>query len=163
MAHKYLNKIGVKSTDPCVFRTEERDAKRARRFKKERKKYGFDTRETWALGYTSATWLYEHLKVFKKCACINLDYHKFQIPVLYDIPEGELPDHIPEGHTRPTEYTTQVIEEHTQGEAIDYMTKYLKQYIRSETASDWDEEMKGFEALQCAFRIYAEVIGAMWW
>lgn len=162
MAHKYLNKIGIESDNPCVFNTE--NTKNIKRYKKERKKYGFDTRETWSMDFTSATWLYEHLKVFKKANICDLEYHKFNIPVLYGLAKSEIDENDP--YRR---YTKEVIEEHTQGEAIDLMIRYLEQYLyeyfkKSDTSANmFDEDIKRAEYLQCAFKIYSEVICAMWW
>lgn len=164
MAHKYLNKLGIKSTDVCIFNTEYK--KHNKRYKKERKKYGFDTRETWNLDYTSATWLYEHLKLYKKLNICDLSYHKFNIPVLYDIPKNEIDINNPKQR-----YTKEVIEEHTQEECIDLIIKCLETYLLSDKLLGkdynfeefYEKELRACEALKCAFKIYAEIILAMWW
>lgn len=166
MAHKYLNKIGVKSNNPCIFNTKEYNKKRNDKFKKQRKKYGFDERETWDLGYTSATWLYEHLKVFKKVNIVDLNYHKFNIPVLYEIQENEI-----NGNDINRKYTREEIEEHTQEEAIDFMIEYLKRCLAENNKNNqwntlrnaFEEDKKLYEYLKGAFNIYAKVVGAMWW
>lgn len=163
MAHKYLNKIGIDSENICLYNTEAVDFERGEKFKKQRKKHGFDERETWDMAFTSATWLYEHLKMFKKVSVVFLDGHKFNIPVLHDIPEDKLHEYIQQGCTFPVRYTTEEIEVRTQGEAIDLMLEYLEKYILSVDKFNTEIERKGFEALQCAFKIYAEVVGAMWW
>lgn len=166
MAHKYLNKLGIKSTEACIFNTEYK--KHNKRYKKERKKYGFDTRETWSMDYTSATWLYEHLKVFKKNNVIDMDFGKYKIPVLYDIPENELND---DDDTVISRFTREVIEEHTQNEAIDLIIQYLENYLLSDKylskdcdAEEWSKiQTRACESIKCAFKIYAEIILAMWW
>lgn len=165
MAHKYLNKLGIKSTEICIFNTEK--DKHNKRWKIERKKYGFDTRETYSMDYTSATWLYEHLKVYKKVNICDLSYHKFNIPVLHDIPESEI-----DKKDVNYRYTTEVIEERTQDEAIALIIDYLEQYLLKDKHYgkgnyDFEKfskiEKRAYEALKCAFKIYAEIIPAMWW
>ena len=51
--------------------------KRQKEWKKQRKKYGFDERETWSLDFSFHLWLYERLKMYKKIAPIDMTYHKF--------------------------------------------------------------------------------------
>ena len=82
MSHKYLNDIGIKSDDIAIFNTEAIDEDRQERFIKQRKKYGFDERETWVLDFTLAAWLYSHMKAYKKYASktIDLTFHQFKIP-----------------------------------------------------------------------------------
>lgn len=165
MAHRYLNKLGIESDNDCIFNTERGRCKK--RFKKERKKYGFDTRETWSMDFTSATWLYEHLKVYKKVAgeIVDLTCHKFNIPVLHDIPKDNLDEDISKRR-----YTIEVMQEHTQDESIDIMIEYLEKFLlKDRSIGDYDfdkfneSERRAYESLQCAFKIYAEVICSMWW
>lgn len=50
-----------------LFNTPKKDeVGRNKLFKEQRRKYGFDERETWCLGDTTIIWLYTHLKRFKK-------------------------------------------------------------------------------------------------
>ena len=167
MAHKYLNKLGIKSDDPCVFNSENKRDKRIKRFNKQRAIYGFDERETWSMDYTLATWLYEHLKAFKHFTICNLDYHTFDIPVLYPLAQDEL--EFADGYNFPNRYTKEVIENHTQGESIDYMIDYLKHYLVDDKDISFDSdcqietEMRGFEYYQGALKIFTAVCGAMWW
>lgn len=72
----YLDQIGV-------FRDERPDGwisglKLRRRFKwwRERRKYGFDERETWALDKTIFMFLYERLKRYDEVNIINTSFHK---------------------------------------------------------------------------------------
>ena len=54
MGHKYLKELGI-SDDMCVPNTDYKDTEgRDERFKKQRKKFGFDERETWAMDFTLA-------------------------------------------------------------------------------------------------------------
>lgn len=164
--HKYLNEIGVKSTDPCIFNSEAISVCDAE-YSKERKEHGFDSRETWALDYASATWLYEHLKVFKDCAdkIVDLDAIEFDVPILYRIPDDRL--EYRNGYSFPVRFLESKTERKTQKEVIDIMCQYLKNFL-SEKELDADKEvgicdMLSYEYLQGAFRIYAEVIPSMWW
>jgi len=144
-------------------------------FKKERKKYGFDSRETWCLQQTSAMWLYEHLKMYLKYAgkIVNLDHYTFEIqkvivdPKIWEetyIPELDKYIHLSEP------------QEMTQKEAISLCCKYLKAFITTDQrrkktekehegsplavyAAEVIDNTKG----QQAFRIYAEIFPAMWW
>ena len=72
----YLDQIGV-------FRDERPDGwtsglKLRRRFRwwRERRKYGFDERETWALDKTIFMFLYERLKRYDEVNTINTSFHK---------------------------------------------------------------------------------------
>lgn len=63
---KYLDQIGIKRKD----RPEgwNKPLKRAIKCWFERRIYGFDSRETYSLDFSWRMWLYEHLKMFRKCA-----------------------------------------------------------------------------------------------
>lgn len=150
MKHYYLNKLGIKSDDCCIFNTTDKKVgKNFFKYKKEKAQHGFDSRETWALDYTSATWLYEHLCFYKEVAnkIIDLNYHHIKIPVL----------HIKEENT-----ITEEIENKTQLEAIDLIITYLKYYL-SKQAETIEQEHLQYKYLQTAFKIYAEIITSMWW
>lgn len=167
--HKYLNDLGVKSDEVGIFNTENKDddSERWQRFQEERKEHSFDSRETWSMDYTSATWLYEHLRVYKDWAdkVIDLDAIEFDIPILYRIPDGKL--EYRDGYSFPVKFLESKIERKTQKETIDIMCEYLKNFLLDKEL-DTDKEvaicdMLSYEYLQGAFRIYAEVISSMWW
>jgi hypothetical protein len=44
---------------------------------KEREKYGFDSRETWDIGWSLELFLYERLCLFKKVNNVDLAFHKY--------------------------------------------------------------------------------------
>ena len=48
-------------------------------WKKQRKKYGFDERQTWNLNTTMIELLYERLMMYKEIAAIDLSFHKITI------------------------------------------------------------------------------------
>ena len=142
--HAYLNEIGIKSTECCVFNTREKDASRDKKFKKQREKHSFDSRETWSLDYTLCGWLYEHLMVFKELGSevVDFTYHEFEIDKV-KIVDGS-----------PTFKTVTVNEE----EAIDIACDYLHRSLISSWASN-DRFVYG----QAAMRIVAEIMPSLWW
>lgn len=145
MAHKYLNKIGIKSTETCVFNTEEKEkSPRQKHFNKMRKKHGFDPRETWALDFTLATWIYEHFMYYKKYAAIDLTFHKFMIPA-WDNENNEI--------------SNETIEV-TQEEAINIVLDNIKFYLVNEEISMDEVTYKKYEY---ALRVISIIIPAMWW
>lgn len=162
--HKYLNDIGISSTDCCIFNTRDEDYKSPRldRFLKQRTKYGFDERETWSLDYTLATWLYSHLMMYKEIGgeIINLTFYSFDVPVLYDLSENE------KVYTRNGncyKFQKEVIENHTEIECIDLACDYLKNYIVSTTSGSLEKAIRANECMTCAMKIVTEIIQALWW
>lgn len=111
--HKYLDELGVAPEfrmDCCTPAGDEREVQWAQ----ERKEFGFDSRETWALELSFYCWLYERLKMFLDVNCIDLTFHKFEY-------EGE---------------------ELTQQECIDRMLEGLKIALFKEDYHQTDEERK---------------------
>ena len=106
--NKYLDDLGIPHENQGVNYAPSKGDKRANHWKKERKKYGFDSRETWNLDGLMTQWIYCHLKHYKKCACVDLTYHKFDF----------------DGTT------------YTEAEAIDYITERLGKYIQTEGWGD---------------------------
>ena len=171
--HKYLNKLGMRDDFVCVPGTTNRE--QSKRFRKEREKYGFDSRETWSLKMTSALWLYERLKMYLKQAgkIVDLSFYKFRIQTVEIDPEiwnvesiTDAESHI--GLSEPIEMT--------QKKAIKLCVEYLRSYITSEENQEKAEkehedskypgiiaEMIDLAKAQQAFRIYAELFPAMWW
>jgi len=76
MKRKYLDKLGITSEKrPDGYC---KNDKRQTKWKKERKKYGFDEREMWNMDYTFYLWLYERLRYFLNFAPNDLAYHTFE-------------------------------------------------------------------------------------
>ena len=163
MRRKYLDDIGVTDRHDTWY-DDENDLERDVKFNTQRAIYGFDERETWSMDYTFATWLYEHLQAYKEFAneVVDLEFHKFLIPVLYDIPEDKL-TYINEDKTIVSQYKYEIIEEHTELEAIDIMIDYLKKYLIDTFSDEWKEDQIKIEYLQGAIGILKEVIPALWW
>ena len=73
-SRKYLNDIDYQD-----WRKNMKKDKRNKEWKKERKKYGFDSRDTWNLDSTMAELLYERLKMFNEVNIIDTNYHTIEI------------------------------------------------------------------------------------
>lgn len=73
--NKYLEDLGIKKRDYGTNFCDDKD-KRAKKWKKERKKYGFDDRETWNLNHTFVEWLYSHLMMYNKRGIVDTTFHK---------------------------------------------------------------------------------------
>ena len=130
--HYFVERLGI-PIEKCGTNFCGRMDKRYGKWMKERKKYGFDSRETWSLDSAFYTWLYERLMMYKKEASkvVNLSFHKFDI-------DGR---------------------EYTQIEAIDEMLRLLEKILKSDGLYDKKQaEMEHRIAL-----IWAEVLPAMWW
>lgn len=141
--HAYLNAIGIKSTDYCVFNSWEDTDERQKRFAKQRERHSFDERETWSFEYTLATWMYEHLMMYRDIACVDLTFWKFKVR------EPRLGD---DGHLT---YKKKVV---TEDKAIRIACKCLQKSLQSE----WDDELRD-EYLYAAMRIVCEILPALWW
>ena len=71
---KYLNDLGLQGC--CLG---QKKYKRQEQWKKERKKYGFDERDTWSLNGTMMDLLYERVKMFDEFNIVNTDFHTIKI------------------------------------------------------------------------------------
>lgn len=97
MGRKYLKDIGFPRGEiPQNFC---RRDKRWFRWWRERRKYGFDSRETWALYHTFAIWLYERLMRYKEVRIPSTESFMYKGDVF------------------------------TEGEAIDFILGHLREYL----------------------------------
>lgn len=128
MKRKYLDDIKVNG------RWDQIVDEREKRWKKQRKKYGFDERETWGLDEAFYEWLYERLKMYKEIGgkVINLDSGKF-------------------------EYGGKI---YSEAELIDEMLKRLE-FNFSDKYNDWEEDQ--YKYVHEIEKIWAVVLPAMWW
>ncbi|MCM1234511.1 MAG: hypothetical protein NC489_30795 [Ruminococcus flavefaciens] len=162
MGNKYLDDIGIRTKKGRVAGGG--IAKDRKRFRKQREKYGFDSRECWSLDFSAAAWLYSHLKRYRKDASgtVDLEYYSFGIPVLHRTDRESYRE------TGKGWYEA-VTESHTQLECIDICIAYLKAFLLRDADLDAGAEesigaeQRGTEMGQCAFRIFAEILPAMWW
>lgn len=72
---KYLDDLGLKVNQYGTNFTSNNDS-RKKIWSKERKEYGFDSRETWNLDRIFVEWIYTRLMMYKECANIDMNYHK---------------------------------------------------------------------------------------
>lgn len=76
MGHKYLEDIvDLKKTTYNNYSDTGRDEK----WKEQREVYSFDEREVWNLDCTFFCWLYERLTMYKETACVDLNFHTFDV------------------------------------------------------------------------------------
>ena len=79
MKNKYLEELGLKKGEYGSDYSEI-SHKQKKKFKKQRKKYGFDERETWNINTILIEWLYSHLMMYteKGGKVVDLEYHTFE-------------------------------------------------------------------------------------
>lgn len=154
---RYLKELGLKPD--AIFAPTTTSKPRRKKDKKlytsQRAKRGFDDRECWDLDDTFAIWLYEHIRAYEDSASsiVNLDYHKFNIPVLNEETGEEV-----------------IAPDISQRAALVIIKGYIKDYFVEPTnygIEDWQEIAK-FEEIQqkklkIAVKIWAEILPAMWW
>ena len=72
----YLDRIGVPPTYSSV-----KNENRLKHWEAQRKKYGFDDRDTWSLDYTMILLLYERLCMYLDIADdkVDLEFHEIEI------------------------------------------------------------------------------------
>ena len=131
---KYLENIGV---TPEKYGTNfcDKSDKRWKEWKKQRKKYGFDERETWCLDHIFYEWLYSRLTMYKKKASkiVDLTYYKFE-------------------YTPSDSSETQVI---TQIEAIDIIRNEAKRVILDEDdTAVFDKNI---------MLLFYDILPVLWW
>lgn len=77
MSHRqYLEELNYSSIEK---QTKNDSRRQKKRWKKERKKYGFDQRDTWNMDTTMIELLYERIRMYLEVTIVDLDYHKILI------------------------------------------------------------------------------------
>ena len=134
--HYYLEKLGI-DIEKCGVNFCENTDPRYDKWMKERKKYGFDSRETWCLDKIFIEWLYEHLKLYKKEASkyVDLSYNTFNISGM--------------------EYPQEI--------AIDTMIGLLEDILVNRSNDDLDFTEDNIYKIKLVLDIWGEVLPAMWW
>lgn len=114
--NKYLDDLGVPLEKYGTNFCNDEDDGRQLKWKKERKKYGFDSRETWYLSNSFVEWIYSRCMMYKDLSSkfIDLEYHKIE----YD---GIV---------------------YTQKEALDIIINCAKDYLLDDTAKLVYENMQ---------------------
>lgn len=168
--YKYLDELNIDESGLCcVFNSPiEDDKKREKKWKKERKKYGFDSRETWALDFTAATWLYSHLRRFKDvsiCVLYGETAHHYLVSVPKE-KDGKFLYEIKEDKASVKRAVFEYEEVNlSYGDIIDIILKYLELYINFDDSFEVPAEegifINGLAAE--AFRLYGIILPSLWW
>ena len=114
--------------------------------------HGFSIYEIMNMDFTSACYIYEHLMYYLEYTSFT-DIAGYNIPVLRKCTDDSNQDRI---------YDT-FWESHTFYECIRICTEYLKFYIVYFDKNDIKQEQEAYEKLATAFRIYAEIVPALWY
>lgn len=140
--NKYLEDLGLNINEYGVNPLSEKKDSRKRRWRKQKRDYGFDDRETWGLDYCFAEWLYSHLMMYKEMAgkIVNLNYYKFNW-------QGK---------------------EITQLEAIDILINASRDYILVENSyvkniMSLEEINKIHNTFKESMTLWGMIIQYMWW
>jgi hypothetical protein len=131
--NKYLEDIGLKRKEYGTNFAW--DIKHAAQWRKERKQYGFDSRETWNLDRTFVEWLYSHLMMYQECTTHDLDFNKI---VFAD-------------------------NEYTLGEAVEVIVNACREYLIRYDDMEMEEQESLAENVKQATRLFAEVFVYLWW
>lgn len=132
--HRYLEELGLPLRS-CGVNFCGKEDKRYGKWMKQRKEYGFDSRETWCLNHIFLQWLYERLMMYRKEASeiVDLTYHEFEIG-------GK---------------------KYSQIEAINRMIENLEYVLLKGDEFGYDEEAD--EKTKETLEIWTVVFPAMWW
>lgn len=174
--YKDLRKFNEEKIDKTLlFNTKERDnTGRKELFKEQRKKYGFDERETWCLGYTSILWLYCHLKRFRKWgSVIEMDEpewaYSYTINVIkkdnkgnYIYKEDKNPYKNPysDEEIKELEFEREM-ETLPYGKIIDIICEYFEYYINHDNNTNYED--LAYSLVQEGIKLYAKIFGSLWW
>lgn len=129
-----LTKLGISVENQMV----NMDPKDSRHFEWEhqREEYGFDERETWAMDYVFAQWLYIHVHMFKQ-----FDMYDHEIAFEFKGKELSFED------------------------ALDKLERWLAYAVKHyyDAGDDFPKSVKALKRLQKSTHLFAEMIPAMWW
>ena len=133
--NKYLEDLGLEPYQYGVNWTLDDKRKDLRRWDRQRRKYGFDERETREMDVAYAEWLYSRLMMYRKRAskAVDLTYYSIEF-------DGK---------------------EYTQIEAIDKVLKWTRYYLVNR--KDPDRSVKAFGKLQKASRLWTKLLPYVSW
>lgn len=170
--YKDLRKFKKKQIDKTLlFNTRQKDKTgRHEMFMEQRKKYGFDERETWALNYTSILWLYTHLKRYRKWGgIVEMDDSEWAHNYILNIIKKDK-----KGNYLYKEVTnTYLGEELTEleferelvklpyGKIIDIICEYFEYYINH--GDDTNYEELAYYLVGEGIKLYGDILGSLWW
>jgi len=93
---KYLDKLGIPIEEYGTNFCNKKD-KRWKRWMKQRKKYGFDDRETWNLDQSFYEWIYTRFTMYKKVTNADLSRNTIKLNNGEEISLGEAIDIVIKG------------------------------------------------------------------
>lgn len=132
--NKFLSDLGIPIERYGTNFTSKKD-KRKKKWKKERKKYGFDSRETWNLQTITVEWIYSRLKMYDKVNCVDTTYHKF----IWNEKEITLQD------------------------AINLIIESAKEYLLVEVTDDLQESSQKLEEFCNLMPLFGMILPYLWW
>lgn len=176
--YKYLEGLIPEYSLITMFNFPEEDkVGRQERFNSQRKKYGFDERETWALDFTTITWIYSHLKMYKERSIVEMydeDAHHYIVDVLIknengtythkDVETKELYSCIDKfGKEKTIEWIKPPFKYEKKylpfGDIIDIILEYFEFYFNKLSEPKSYSEQVAMEGL----RLYNNIILSLWW
>ncbi len=131
---KYLNALGKKDSDlPWNWN---KGDKRQEEWKKERKEYGFDERDTWNLNYSITILVYERLKYYREFAPVEMD--KIDFSHTYEV-DGE---------------------KMAYGTIVDRILKGFESYLGTDDIR-FDEDV--YKEYQECWKLLGIIMPSLWW
>lgn len=166
--YKDLRKFDKEKIDKtCLFNTRKKDdTGRKELFKDQRKKYGFDERETWCLSYTSILWLYTHLKRYKDWGSVvamdDENAHQYTLKIIKKDGNGNYiyKEKIDEDGFKTVKFKKEKVTL-PYGKIIDLICEYFGYYINY--ADDADKSKIAYPLAEDAMRLYGKIIPSLWW
>lgn len=135
--------------------------------KTKEKKYGFDERETWCLGYTSILWLYCHLKRFRDWGSVvemeDIDKTSHDNYIIKIVKKDENGNYIYKEKIDENNYIKLEKEKVKLpfGKIIDIICEYLEYFINY---ADDDEKSKiAYSLVKEAIKLYGLIIHSLHW
>lgn len=138
-SHKYLNDLGIRNKDlPWNWN---KGDKRQQEWRQDRKKYGFDERDTWSLKYALATLVYERLKWYREHAPIEMDQTEDTIGLKLNTYQFEGKDIV-------------------FGTAIDRILTSFERHLKSDDHESSDDE---YQEYQKCWALLGVIMPGLWW
>lgn len=171
--YKDLRKFDEEKIDKVLlFNTKEEFDKDCKElFKNQRKKYGFDERETWALNYTSILWIYCHLKRFRDWGSMvemeDIDETSHDNYVINIVKKDKNGDYIYKEIIDENHYI--ILEKESVklpfGKVIDIICEYLEYFINYADDNDDDRNKSkiAYSLVKEAIKLYGLIIPSLHW
>ena len=138
--NKYLDDLGISRKEYGTNNFKAGSFRRWNKWRKQRKNYGFDDRETWYLGHTYIEWLYSHLRMYRQRSNVDMD-----ASLLTNVVVSK----------------DKVIEEISMSDAYIFMTEVLGNYLKAE-AEEGSMPFPSDEVYE-ALHMFASTFMAWWW